>query len=198
MTPQVEDSARLQELLGAFHTGRATRLATHSAVIDLILGRMRCARVSMWRFSAVDDELQLLCFASKTPDSALDVSDRRLRRSEYAGCFDAIAASGMYASSDAMADPVLQPMRDSYLVPNHIVSLLDAAYLLNSRAYGMVCCEETSLAREWRPADVVALRAIVNKLALLMWNAPEPVLRTMPSLPLFVAPPAPAPPSRRR
>ena len=42
-----------------------------------------------------------------------------------------------------MNDPALQAMREPYLVPNNVRSLLDAAFMLNGRAYGMVCCEET-------------------------------------------------------
>ena len=63
--------------------------------------------------------------------------------------------------------------------------MLDAAFVLNNRTYGMVCCEEP-YRREWRTSDVVALRAIVNKIALLMWNAPDTVLLRTPSLPLRV------------
>jgi hypothetical protein len=76
-------------------------------------------------------------------------------------------------------------MRGSYLVANNVVSMLDAAFVLNNRTYGMVCCEEP-YRREWRPSDVVSLRAIVNKLALLMWNAPDSLLLKNPSVPLRV------------
>jgi hypothetical protein len=91
-------------------------------------------------------------------------------------------------------------MRESYLVPNTVVSMLDAAFVLNNRTYGMVCCEEP-YRREWRTSDVVALRAIVNKIALLMWNAPDPVLLKTPSLPLHAIlsePETPPPDPRRR
>ena len=75
-------------------------------------------------------------------------------------------------------------MRESYLVAHDIRSLLDAAFMLNGRAYGMVCCEETLATRDWRAGDVIALRAIVTRLALLMSGAPESALWSTPSLPL--------------
>jgi hypothetical protein len=49
----------------------------------------------------------------------------------------------------------------------------------------MVCCEEPQR-REWKASDAMALRAIVNKIALLMWSAPDSVLLKSPSLPLRV------------
>jgi GAF domain-containing protein len=185
MTPQAEDAARLQQLLGDADVDRAPLDATKSAVLDVILARMRCRRVSMWRFDGSGSDLSLLCFASKTADGVFDTSERRLRRAEFIAYFNGLVGSGTYVSVDAMNDPLLQPMRESYLVANNVVSMLDAAFVLNNRTYGMVCCEEPHR-REWTPGDVMALRAIVNKIALLMWNAPDSVLLRRPSLPLRV------------
>ena len=198
MTPQAEDSARLQELLGELYAERAPRDETQSAVLDVILARLRCARVGMWKFDQVGSELTLLCFASKTGDGEFDTSERRLRRPEFIDYFNSLVDAGTYASVDAMNDPVLQPMRENYLVANNVVSMLDAAFVLNNQTYGMVCCEEHRR-RDWKSADKVALRAIVNKIALLMWNAPDAVLLKTPSLPLRVlVQREPSPPADRR
>ncbi|HEX4234411.1 MAG TPA: GAF domain-containing protein [Caldimonas sp.] len=175
----------MEKLLGELYADRAPREETHSAVFDIILSRLQCARVSMWKFAGADDNLTLLCFASKSADGVYDTSDRRLHRDEFIDYFNRLVGTGTYVSIDAMNDPALEPLRESYLVPNNIVSMLDAAFVLNNRTYGMVCCEEP-YRREWRPGDVVSLRAIVNKLALLMWNAPDSVLLKNPSLPLRV------------
>ncbi len=197
MTPQAEDSARLQELLGDLYAERTRRAETQSAVIDVILARLRCARVSIWNFDGPGDDLSLLCFASKTADGVFDTSERRLLRPEFVDYFNSLVDAGTYVSVDAMTDPVLQPMRTSYLVPNNVVSMLDAAFVLNNQTYGMVCCEE-SHRREWKASDIVSLRAIGNKIALLMWNAPDPVLLKTPSLPPRVLLQEPSPPSERR
>src|SRR5664279_1919018 len=185
MTPQAEDSTRLQELLGELYAERAARADTQSAVIDVILARLRCDRVSMWKFDKVGGELTLLCFASKTADGVFDTSERRLHRPEFIDYFNSLVGAGTYVSVDAMNDPALQPMRESYLVANNVVSMLDAAFVLNNHTYGMVCCEQHQR-RDWKPGDIVSLRAIVNKIALLMWNAPDTVLMTTPSMPLRV------------
>ena len=201
VTPQAEDSARLQKLFGDLYADRIARPEAQSAVFDVVLERMQCARVSMWKFDGAGDELTLLCFASKTAAGFFDTTpERRLRRDEYLRYFNSLVDSGIYTSVDAMNDPALQPMREGYLVPNNVVSMVDAAFVLNNRTYGMVCCEEP-YRREWPLADVMALRAIVNKIALLMWNAPDPVLLNTPSLPLRAMPPepeAPPPDPRRR
>ncbi len=191
--PPTSDSERLQEILGLFYAGRTSRDETRSAVIDVVLARLQCARVSLWKFDGDGDGLSLLCFASKQAGGTLDTRERRLHRREYRDYFNNLIERGTYLSVDAMDDPALAPMRENYLVPNHILSMLDGAFLLNGRAYGMVCCEETAARRHWRTGDVVALRAIVTRLALLMSGAPESILWVTPSMPLHALPATPGP-----
>lgn len=207
MTAPASDSERLQEILSEFYAGRTGRDETRSALADVVLERIRCARVSLWKFEGEGDDLSLLCFASKSSGGALDTSERRLLRSEYGSYFNALVEKGTYVADDAMHDPALQSMRDNYLVSNNVLSMLDAAFLLNGRAYGTVCCEETAAPRHWRSGDVAAIRAIVTKLAVVMSGAPESILWVTPSVPLHQMPlgaattdpkPTPRPPKERR
>ena len=188
MALSVQDAERLQEILSLFYAGRITRDEARLAVIDVILARLRCARVSLWKFAGDDGTLCLLCFASKATGAELDTSERVLHQAEYRGYFNALIERGIHLSVDAMDDPALQPMREHYLVPNHIVSMLDACFSLNGRAYGMICCEETGARRVWRAGDVSALRAIVTKLAVVMSGAPESQLWSTPSLAMQALP----------
>ena len=190
MSPQEQDTGRIQELLGAFYAGRIDRNAVRSSVMDVILARMACQRVSMWKFEGGAGRLNLLCFASKAAGGEIDTRERRLLQSEYRDYFNALIERGIYIASDAMNDPALAAMREAYLVPNHVRSLLDAAFMLNGRAYGMVCCEQTDAPRDWRAGEVMALRAIVTRLALLMSARPDSVLWTTPSLPARALPAA--------
>jgi GAF domain-containing protein len=184
MTSQDQDARQLQEYLGEFYAGRIDRHAVRSVVMDLILARIGCQRVSMWKFAGAPGRLSLLCFAAKTAGGELDTGETRLAQGEYRDYFNALIERGLYVASDALAAPALQPMRANYLMPNNVLSLLDAAFMLNGRAYGMVCCEETQTQRDWRVGDVSALRAIVTRLALIMSSTPESILWATPSLPL--------------
>jgi GAF domain-containing protein len=193
-----QDAARLQEITGLFYAGRISRDEARSSVIDVVQARIGCARVSLWKFEAHEGELSLLCFASKVAGGALDTSERRLAQSEYRDYFNALIERGVFVSGDAMNDPALQPMREHYLVANHVTSLLDAAFTLNGRTYGMICCEETESARAWRAGDVMGLRAIVTRLALLMSSAAESRLWQTPSRPLQAIATEPPPSATRR
>jgi hypothetical protein len=99
-----------------------------------------------------------ICSASRRrpPAAPFDTTERRLAQDEYRTSFNALIERGTYVSGDA----------------------------LNGGAYGKVCCEQTTALRDWRAGEVMALRAIVTRLALLMSGATESVLWTTPSLPL--------------
>jgi GAF domain-containing protein len=184
MAPPDLDTPRLQEILSQFYAGRISRNEARSAVIDVVLARLGCARVSMWKFDGDQGDLNLLCFASKSAGGALDVTEHRLAQGEYRDYFNALIERGTFASPDAMNDPALQAMRESYLLAHNVTALLDVAFTLNGRAYGMICCEEIGAARAWRPGDILALRAIATRLALLMSGASESVLWSTPSRPM--------------
>ncbi|KNZ33048.1 MAG: hypothetical protein AD742_08775 [Methylibium sp. NZG] len=184
MTARAHDATRLQEISSAFVAGKFSRDDARSAVIQVIFDRIGCSRVSLWRFDGEPGALNLLCFASRAVGGELDTRERRLSSAEFRDYFNELVSSGMYVANDAQADPLLQPMRENYLAPNHVMALLDAAFMVNGRAYGMVCCEQTEAPRTWRPAEVAAVRAIVSKLAMLMAGAGDPALWGSPSVPM--------------
>jgi GAF domain-containing protein len=179
---------RLEDIARAFYEGKIDRDQGRSAVIDVIFDRLRCSRISLWRFDGHAGDRSLLCFASKAAGAGLDLTESRLREAEYSDYFAGLVNNGMFVSVDAMADPLLQPMRERYLVANDVRSLLDAAFLVNGRAYGMVCCEQTGSIRRWRANEIVALRAMVAKLALLMAAAADEAMWNSPSLPMAPLP----------
>lgn len=184
----IAELSALQDISAAFYAGKTSRDAARSAVIDVIAGRLQCSRVSLWRFEGEPGDLRLLCFASKRSGAALETAPSTLRQAEYRDYFDELVTTGMYRSPDTFHDPVLQPMRERYLVANNVHALLDAAFMVNGRAYGMVCCEQAGAIRHWTADDLAALRAMVAKLALLMAGGGDEILWSSPSLPMLPFP----------
>jgi GAF domain-containing protein len=175
---------KLQQITSIFYAGKLERNEARAAVLDLILSQIKCSRISMWRFDEHAHSLRLLCLASKTPDAPLVLEKSWLNQSEYADYFDSLITAGVYASDDTLKDPNLLPMRDSYLAPHRILSVLDCAFMVNGRAYGMLCCEQTDVRRHWEADEITALRTIVDKLAVLMAGSSDPALWSTPSLSL--------------
>jgi GAF domain-containing protein len=184
MTTVRAATTRLQEIATTFYVGKMSRDEARAAVIDTIFGWIQCARISLWRFDGSPGALTLLCFASKPAGGPLVTVEGRLQEVEFREYFEVLVQNGIYVSHDAMADPHLRPMRLNYLEPNTVRAMLDAAFMVNGRAYGMVCCEEICGPRRWRAEEVAGLRMIVGRLALLMASAADPALWGSPSLPM--------------
>ncbi len=97
--------------------------------------------------------MRLLCIGSKVVGRGLVTTESHFREAEYAAYLDGLVNTGVYVSAGAMRDPALRPMRAIYLGPNNVLSMLDAAFMVNGRAFGMVCCEQNDAIRQWRPGE---------------------------------------------
>jgi hypothetical protein len=184
MRNQAADASQLQTISTQFGAGEMSRDQARAAVIDLILMRLHCSRVSLWRFDGEPGNLSMLCFAAKEAGGELDTVEKRLELSEYRDYFDALINQGAYVSNDTLNDPHLQGMRGNYLERHGVMAMLDAAFLVNGRVYGMACCEEIGSVRVWRADELTDLRAIVAKVTMLLASTNDPALWGSPSLPM--------------
>lgn len=184
MATRLPGLAHLQQIAAAFYAGARSRDEARSDVIDVMAGQLQCSRVSLWRFDGAPGALKLLCLASKATGAELATSERSLHEAEYRGYFDVLVRTGMYVGHDTLHDPHLEAMRENYLLPCNVLSMLDAAFTVNGRAYGMVCCEQSDRLRHWRAEEIRNLRALVTKLAMLMAAAGDEALWATPSRPM--------------
>ena len=184
MRNQAVDALYLQTLSTQFIAGEITRDQARMAVIDRIMLRLHCSRVSLWRFDGEPGNLSMLCFAAKEVGGELDTVEKRLELSEYRDYFDALIHQGAYVSNDTLHDPNLQGMRGNYLERHGVMAMLDAAFLVNGRVYGMACCEQIGSVRVWRADELTDLRAIVAKVTMLLASTNDPALWGSPSLPM--------------
>lgn len=184
MDGALHDANAMQAIAADYYGGRIDRDVARSRVADVVLDRVECQRVSLWRFEDAEGPFRLHCVGTKRADEAFEKTGQNLDVDEYRDYFNALARNGVFATDDAMTDAALQAMREKYLLADNVLATLDAAFMLNGRAYGVICCEETGSRRRWRPADVQGLRAIAARLSLLMARYDDPSLWGGASLPL--------------
>lgn len=178
------DSLHLQTISTQFVAGEITRDQARSAVIDRLLMRLQCSRVSLWRFDGAPAHLTMLCFAAKAVGGELVTDEERLDLPDYRHYFDALINRGAYVSNDTANDPNLQGMRAKYLERHNIMAMLDAPFLVNGRIYGMACCEQVHSLRVWRADELSEVRAILAKVTMLMASNNDSALMRSPSLPM--------------
>ena len=162
------DHAILQALASAYSAGQATLWEAAAAALQALMDRVKCSRVSLWRFDLDSGSRTLRCFAAKRDGELLLPDHTRLSESQYGDYFAALIKTGVFVTNDAGTEPRLAAMRGPFLAEHGIGALLDIAVTINGRAYGIVCCEQIPGPHDWQPATVAAARAAVSRAMLLI------------------------------
>lgn len=154
-----EFAAALQSLGSQLATAEIDRATYYAALSQLLHARFRTSRVNIWRLAkaAGTNARVLECVAEYDPAPPSAPSRDRLSEKEFAPYLAVLARQGVYVSNDTLADPALEPMRASYLVPGLVEALMDAAITINGVVVGVVCCEEIGRRRVWMQLEVTAM-----------------------------------------
>lgn len=106
----------MRAINAALCAGKPRRDAARSAVIDLLFGRLKGSRISLWRSEGEPGAMRLLCLASKVAGQGVVSTASHLRQAEYAACDDGLVNTGVWVSADAPNAPARQPVRANDVV----------------------------------------------------------------------------------
>lgn len=173
MATQPGDLAPLQAIASAFSAGQIGLWEATGELLQALMDRLQCSRVSLWGFELEGGHRALRCFVFKRAHEDLTCDATLLREDQYRDYFAALIRTGVFVTNDMRKEPALAAMRAPFLDANHIGALLDVAVTINGRAYGIVCCEQIPGSRHWLPEDIAAARAAVSRAALLIASDPS-------------------------
>lgn len=126
----------------------------------------RCAQVSIWSLAGHGEAQSATCLARDHDDQAAPPPDNPQPVEGHQAYFDRLRAQGYVASTDTHADPALHGVRERYLRAGAPRALLDAAFTVNGRTFGILCCEELAGPRRWGAEEVMLLRRVASRVAL--------------------------------
>lgn len=177
-----QTAERLRQLAAAHSSGTLSADDFLQQVCVVAAERLHCNRASLWRFETEGVRRSLRCLAMHDEQPAASIVGSELVESEYRDYFAALSETGVFESADAFTDPRLAKMRDSYLLPLNVRALLDVAFNVNGRTFGILCCEQVGEQREWRSQDIAEIRLIGSVLSLALtepragpaWQPTEP------------------------
>ncbi len=121
----------------------ATELAARATGIE---------RVSAWMF---DPELTMA-----TCVDLFELGPERhscgmvLRRADFDSAFAAVLAGPYVAADDAWNDARTACLREAYLAPNRITSMLEVLVHIGERRLGVMCFEQVDRSHVWEPREV--------------------------------------------
>lgn len=84
---------------------------------------------------------------------------------DFPSYFQALQERRAIIAADALHSPLTSELRDSYLEPLGITSILDAPIYIEGRVVGVVCHEHIGPARQWRPPEIDFASAVADNIA---------------------------------
>ncbi|WP_376791632.1 GAF domain-containing protein [Thermoflexus sp.] len=131
---------------------------------------LQVSRVNIWRLDERNDRLE--CLVHVEWPAGVFQKGAILQAADYPAYFEALRKGRAVDAADARHDPRTRELRESYLEPLGIFSLLDAPIRQGGRVVGVICHEQTGGIRFWTP-DEIAFAAEVADLIALVWSGVE-------------------------
>jgi GAF domain-containing protein len=157
----------LADLSARLDAEAVTLQVASTAMAEYVQGQLACSRVSVWGLEGEVGQRVMRRIAGFDGVSHTAITEAaELHEQEFAAYFDALTEKGVYVCPDAMTDPHLAAMRDTYLVPNGIGASLDATIGVNGSTWGVYCCAQQGATRQWTPQEVRLLRRFADAISV--------------------------------
>jgi two-component system, cell cycle sensor histidine kinase and response regulator CckA len=135
----------------------------------LIARTLAVERVGIWLFEEGRSRLRCACQYWSSTDKYRDGD--LIAKSDFPTYFGALDDYRAIVADDARTHPFTSELRDAYLVPNGITSMLDAPLLRHGEVVGVVCHEHVGSARKWTRSETGFVAAVADLVALAMEQA---------------------------
>lgn len=139
------DLARSKEL----KLGDRTRALKH--LLKLVSDTMGVRLVSYWQFT--EDRAAIVTECAYDAATQEWTSGARLEKKTNPRYFAKLDEERVIVIADCKTDPLAQGFKVGYLDRLGIHSLIDAPVIFDGEMVGILCCEETSSARDWETDD---------------------------------------------
>ncbi|HSV69685.1 MAG TPA: GAF domain-containing protein [Methylibium sp.] len=128
-----------------------------AAALPEIAAGLGCGRVSLWTYLPRDGGQRLRCEALHDR-RGVAIELARLAEADHPAYFAELDRSGILCAADIQAHPALATLRETYLRPNDIRSLLDVPFAANGRRIGLLCGEQPGASIVWAPCQIAFMR----------------------------------------
>ncbi len=155
------EAARLQIAKLSLESGLTLeQIAVQSC--EIVQQTLKVARVGLWMF--VEEDTQLKCVFLL--ESSGEISEGTiLQVADFPDYFEALSTRKIVPAESALGDPKTSSLSESYLLPLGITSMLDAPIYVGGKVVGVVCCEHTSVPREWTTEERDFVASVADMLA---------------------------------
>ncbi|BAZ41735.1 two-component hybrid sensor and regulator [Calothrix sp. NIES-4101] len=86
--------------------------------------------------------------------------------SDYPAFFQALDSNQLAIAENALTDARTQELKDTYLIPHQITSVLDVPVQLGGVTTGVLCLEQVAVPQQWMLEDINFARSLANLISL--------------------------------
>jgi len=126
-------------------------------------------RVGVWLL--VNDRRALRCFELYERSKGQHSEGAVLQAADFPAYFRALDERASVPAGNARSNPLTYELRQAYLEPLGIVSMLDASIFRNGRVIGVVCHEHVGTPREWTAEERDFATTMADAVAMRIENA---------------------------
>ena len=156
----------MRDLAHEVDAGRMTDIEAAGNVAEYIQKALECRHVTFWSVSGEVGQRVMRSVAAYDGARKLAVPGTAVFHESGGGFFGALVREGCYVCGNTFADPALQSVKDSMLVPFGIRALLAASYGGRGDVWGIITCTN-NVVRKWRSSEVTALRKCAAEITTL-------------------------------
>ena len=135
----------------------------HKAITKSVASGLGISRASVWEF----EDNKLVCRILFNSEKELFKTESDLLQTDMPNYFNALHKGIEIIADDAQENKFTNDLKDIYLVPLNIKSILDLPIRENGKLIGILCCEHTS-DKKWSENDISFARSVTDILSLLL------------------------------
>jgi signal transduction histidine kinase len=162
------ETARLQLARVHGSTGQA-RETGFRLVTQVVADALKLERVGIWMFE--DSRRQLVCQTQFIRSRRTYEAGQRLHVEQFPTYFAALEQRRALPAEDARTHPQMAELARPYLIPNQIVSMLDAPIIRQGQVVGVICHETVGNPHSWTQSEVDFAGSAGDIVALILEQA---------------------------
>jgi signal transduction histidine kinase len=162
------ETARLQLARVRGSTGQV-REAGFRLITQVVADALKLERVGVWMFE--DSRRRLVCNTQFVRSRRDYEAGQVLHVEQFPAYFAALEQRRALPAEDARTHPQTGELATPYLIPNHIVSMLDAPIIRQGQVVGVICHETVDTRHSWTQAEVDFAGSAADIAALILEQA---------------------------
>lgn len=138
-------------------------------LLKVLTNCLEVNRASIWIYS--EDSIE--CFQLYEQDKDVFSEGTKLYEKDFPAYFDEFKRKNFIKADNALKHNATKDLKDPYLNPLNIKSMVDTAVYLDGKIFAIICCESVGEFKEWVQEDLIFLESMSKLVSLAFKDEKE-------------------------